>query len=184
MQNIELKIKVGDFRDIRRKLDDLGGIFKGKMHQIDTYYNKNNARLKIREINNKTFEIISYRRPNTSGHKISNYNIKPLSGHECQLQKSQLRNTLGERVIVDKIRRLWLYKNTRIHLDKVKKLGNYLELETVVRGDIEEAMGEFNLVVRNLKLERFEKIAGSYSDIVLRQNDNIYPGHLLIRKYA
>ena len=34
--------------------------------------------------------------------------------------------------IVEKSRELYLYDGTRIHLDKVKSLGVFLELETVV----------------------------------------------------
>ncbi len=74
-------------------------------------------------------------------------------------------------VIVEKERNLYIYKNTRIHLDNVKKLGAYLELETVVK-DItkEEAIREFEDVVNFLNLNLSVQIKKSYRDLLMHKN--------------
>ena len=139
------------------------------LSQKDTYFNCARGRLKIREINNKNFELIFYRRSNKSINKLSNYSIMPI--HRAQLK--QFKNILalfaGIKVIVSKNRKLWLFKNTRIHFDNVNKLGKFLELETVL-GKISKAEGEKEYlgIYNLLKLSRFEKIDKSYSDLLLK----------------
>ena len=45
-----------------------------------------------------------------------------------------LADVLGVRVVVEKARRLLLYENVRIHLDRVAGLGDFVELEALVTG--------------------------------------------------
>ncbi len=63
---------------------------------------------------------------------------------------------------------MWIYKHTRIHLDVVKGLGKFLELETVLK-DISKTEGdkEFNNIVSILGIDKQKSIASSYSDILL-----------------
>lgn len=78
-----------------------------------------------------------------------------------------LAKEFGEKVVIKKERTLWIYKNTRIHLDKVKKLGKFLELETVVRNaDLNQAREEYNEVVRLLNLSNYKRHDKSYSDLL------------------
>ena len=63
----------------------------------------------------------------------------------------------------------WIWKHTRIHLDQVEFLGNYLELETVVDGiSLAEAEAEANQVIELLNLNRMEFISIPYREM-LRQ---------------
>ena len=65
-----------------------------------------------------------------------------------------------------------LYSATRIHLDQVKRLGRFVELETVLRGQSnEEAHAEQELVKQALGLNRREPVAFSYSDLLLRAKE-------------
>jgi len=60
-----------------------------------------------------------------------------------------------------------LYQNTRIHLDKVKNLGYFLELETVLNNiSKDEALIEFNSIVNFLKLNFNNQIRSSYRDLM------------------
>jgi len=168
MKNIELKVKVDDFRNIERSLREMGAKFCGNLHQRDIYYNSPKGRLKIREINNNTFELIYYQRPDKLKFKLSSYFIIPLTKIQLKQLKNILKSMLDIKVIVVKSRRLWLFNNTRIHLDKVDKLGKFLELETVLK-KMSKSKGEkeylkiFNL----LELGQFEMMEKSYSDLLL-----------------
>ena len=75
-------------------------------------------------------------------------------------------------IIVNKKRDLFIYKNTRIHLDDVKNLGTYVELETVFNTNQieEELITEHNFVIKSLGLDTLEKIPNSYSDLMIKKN--------------
>ena len=74
-------------------------------------------------------------------------------------------------IIVNKKRDLFIYKNTRIHLDDVKNLGTYVELETVFNTNQieEELITEHNFVIKSLGLDTLEKIPNSYSDLLINK---------------
>ncbi len=172
MKNIELKIKVNDFEDIEKSLKVLGAKFYGILNQKDTYFNCDNGKLKAREINNKNFELIFYQRPNRMINNLSDYIILPITNqNQFKQLKIILALSVGTKVVVSKSRRLWLYKNTRIHLDDVKKLGKFLELETVL-GKILRAKGEkeYLKIFSLLKLSKFKKLSKSYSDLLIKKS--------------
>jgi adenylate cyclase class IV len=136
MQNIELKIKVDNFKDILIKIKSLNCRKIAVLNQLDTYFNCFNGRFKLREINNKKFELIFYRRTNQKSFKVSQYEVATLDKKLAQNFKYFLSQVLGVKVVVKKRRISWLYKKTRIFLDEVTGLGKFLELETVVGGGI------------------------------------------------
>jgi len=168
MKNIELKIILDNFSNIIQILKKSGAQFKGELLQIDTYFNCKEGRLKLREINSRGFELIFYQRPDKKNSKMSNYQILKFKKNQANDIKTILKNSLGEKITVRKERKLWMYKNTRIHLDVVKKLGHFLELETVIRGDnLKNAKKEHIEIINLLKISRFKKISVSYSDLLL-----------------
>jgi adenylate cyclase class 2 len=74
-------------------------------------------------------ELISYRRADRDGPKVSNYRIVPLVDPDATA--AALEDALGIRVVVEKVRRLLMWRNVRIHLDSVADLGTFVELEAV-----------------------------------------------------
>ena len=172
MRNIEIKVSINGFDEIIPLIKKMGAKFEERLQQVDTYYESKNGRLKIREINGRRFEIIFYERPNECDSRISNYYLIDIMPDQVQPIKHVLHETLGEKVIVKKERKLWLYRNTRIHLDDVENLGTFLELESVIKdGNLEEARKEYNKVSEFLGLSRFEKFGGSYSDMLLLKSE-------------
>jgi adenylate cyclase, class 2 len=169
MKNIELKIALPDSKAVIRNLKNIKAKFSGELNQIDTYYNCKKGRLKLREINKKNFELVYYERPDTKKSKVSDFQVLPIKSSQLKNIKSILSRALGEKVIVKKTRNLWLYKNTRIHIDKVRNLGNYLELETVVRKGIPNAKKEHQEVINLLGIANAKKINVSYNDLLLKQ---------------
>lgn len=169
MKNIELKISLDNFYPIIKILGKEKAKRVAILNQIDTYYNYPKARLKIREINNKYFEIILYRRPDKKSSKVSNYEVTKVDNQKTKnLVKKIFIGLFGEKVVIKKKRELWIYKNTRIHLDQVDKLGKFLELETVVNKiNFAQAQTEHKAAIKILHLEKYSKISKSYSDLLI-----------------
>ena len=95
--NVEIKARCGDQEKIRKILRERDANFKGTDHQIDTYFNVSNGRLKLREGNIENF-LIYYERENIAGPKQSNvtlYAVAPQSSLKGILEK-----VLGVSVVV------------------------------------------------------------------------------------
>ena len=166
MKNIELKVKINNKDDLLDKLKKAAVRNEGVLHQIDIYFNCENGRLKLREINSSQFELIYYQRPDNEEPELSSYEILELDQDKATQLKNALKLAYGIKVIVEKERSLWIYKNTRVHLDSVKNLGEYLELETVLKNISEdEGLLEHNEVINLLALNNSKKESLSYSDL-------------------
>ena len=57
-------------------------------------------------------------------------------------------------------------KITRIHLDEVEGLGNFIELETVFIDSDEDAISRFNELVDILKLDLEKQIKCGYKELI------------------
>ena len=167
MKNLELKVSINNFIDIISRLKKIGAKFSGTLNQKDVYYKVNSGRLKTREINNKDFELIFYRRANTKKSKFSDYHILKFSKSELKILATILNNVFEGKSVVEKKRQPWLYKHTRVHLDKVKGLGNFLELETVIKNiSFAKATKEHKEVIKLLNLNKYKKQSKSYCDLL------------------
>ena len=170
MKNIELKVSIAGVDGLSDLLGEIGAESAGTLRQVDTYYQCSKGRLKIREINEHIFQLIFYERPNTRDSRMSDYQLLEMAAEQSREMKLFLSETFGETVVVRKERRLWLYRNTRIHLDTVEGLGDHLELETrVAEGHISRARREHDEVIQLLGLSKLETFGGSYSDMLLQK---------------
>jgi len=166
MKNLEVKAKCVS-RDLTiQNLVELGAKREKKMHQIDTYFNVPEGRLKLREEGLDFASLIYYHRSDMAESCYSDYHI-------CQIQdldsfKLILSNALGTKVIVEKTRDLWRFGNTRIHLDHVSGLGDFIELETVLRNQTKaSAWLEHDHVKDTLKIVEETLVPVSYSDLLV-----------------
>ena len=87
-----------------------------------------------------------------------------MSGNDAE---KYLSDILSIETVVEKKRDLYIYKNTRIHLDTVINLGSFLELETVVVSEDHDVQAEFDEVVKLLHLDFKNQIRCSYRDLIL-----------------
>src|SRR3989344_8793261 len=126
--NIEIKAKCNDHEKIRSILKSRKADFKGTDHQIDTYFKVNNGRLKLREGNIENF-LVFYEREDKEGPKQSNV-ILFKSDPKSSL-KEILQTSLGALVIVDKQREIYFVENVKFHIDTVKNLGTFMEIEAI-----------------------------------------------------
>jgi len=167
MKNIELKVSVNDFSETTSILNKIGARYCNNIYQIDKYYWCNSGRLKTRNSNENKLELIFYQRPDKKISKISNYQILNIKSGQLNDLESILESAFGKKIIVKKERELWLFKNTRIHLDKVDDLGNFIEIETVVKNiRFETAKKEYIEIIKLLNLLKYKKHTKSYSDLL------------------
>lgn len=165
--NIEIKAKCSDHEKIRSILKSRRADFKGTDHQIDTYFKVNNGRLKLREGNIENF-LVFYERENKEGPKQSNvilFNSDPNSSLKEILTKS-----LGVLVIVDKQREIYFIGNVKFHLDTVKNLGTFVEIEAIDSdGTIskEKLLEQCENYLKLFEIQKSDLISDSYSDLLI-----------------
>ncbi|MDP3583391.1 MAG: class IV adenylate cyclase [Ignavibacteria bacterium] len=162
--NLELKIKVNSHKQIESVLKKSGAEFKGILKQKDVYYKTKSGLLKLR-IEGKFFTLIKYLR-DEKGKRWSNYELLDLHGKNPE---KYLESILNIEAVVEKKRKLYLYDNTRVHLDEVKGLGSFLELETLLVAGKSDATRRFNFVKQMLGIENHEQIRASYRNLILKK---------------
>jgi predicted adenylyl cyclase CyaB len=129
--NIELKARIRDMRHLRRLAEAMASAPAELIEQVDTFFRVPQGRLKLRQTGPERGELIYYERPDDVAAKPSTYTRAATLQPEELLQALTL--ALGVRGVVRKQRRLYLVGQTRIHLDTVEGLGEFVELECVLR---------------------------------------------------
>lgn len=166
-KNIEIKARLSESLAAEEKVKlYTGNKLKDILHQADTFYRCPFGRLKIREINNNITELIFYKRANTAEARKSKYYKFNLLFPK--LFKFVLKAALGMRGKVEKERKLYLYDNTRIHLDSVKGLGAFIEFEYVVDDSHPEEKGYevINTLMAELGINQKDLLSVSYIDML------------------
>jgi len=165
--NVEIKARCENHAEIRKILKSKNADFKGIDHQIDTYFNVKNGRLKLREgsIENN---LIQYHRPNISGPKQSEFALYKTEP-KTKL-KNLLINALGAKVVVDKQREISYIENIKFHLDEVKGLGKFVEIEAEgekKEGAYEQLKAQCDEYLKLFNIKENDLIHNSYSDMLL-----------------
>jgi predicted adenylyl cyclase CyaB len=113
--------------------------------------------------------LIRYDRANLAGARRSTYSIAHTSDPHVLLEI--LTKTLGRIGTVKKTRILYLIGQTRVHLDRVEGLGNFLELEVVLRPDQDENEGQSIAadLMAMFGIEQDHLIAEAYVDLLARE---------------
>jgi len=143
-RNVEIKARLGDLEATRRLVEQIADGPGRAVDQTDTFFRVANGRLKLRERSDAGAELIYYRRPDATGPKASEYETVAVSDPERL--RELLAAALGVAGRVIKHRIVYRVGRTRIHLDEVRDLGHFLELE------VELAPGEpTDLGVREAK---------------------------------
>jgi adenylate cyclase class IV len=167
-KNIEIKARCENLSSVRRLAGNLGAQKRAILRQVDTYFLVNAGRLKLREIRGGEHraELIWYQRPDRHSARASRYCLVPVS--EPISLKIALTSGLGVAKIVRKRRELWMFRNVRIHLDHVEKLGNFIELGAVIdrRHDIRISRKNLQVVRNALRIKAASLLAESYSDLM------------------
>ena len=163
--NLELKARVENHEAIKHILKNIGATFEKILDQKDIYYKVEDGLLKLR-IENGNYSLIKYNREEEKSDRWSNYYVVKMEGTETELLFSSLFSIETE---IIKKRELYMYKDTRIHIDSVENLGKFIELETVVHGEREYAKELFDEMIELLNLDLSDQIRSSYRDLILAQ---------------
>lgn len=170
-RNIEVKARAHAFDALRERAaalaDDTPLIFR----QQDFFYDVPRGRLKLRQFDDGTpSELIFYQRDDREGPKASYYTRSPVTNPDAM--HALLATALTTRGIVTKERHVYLTGRTRIHLDRVDGLGDFVELEVVLGPDDDEEGGtaEAHDVFAKLGVSQADLVAVAYVDLL---NENI-----------
>jgi predicted adenylyl cyclase CyaB len=166
--SFEIKARCDDRTSLRAILKTHKARFKGLDHQIDTYFRVPSGRLKLREGNIEN-ALIYYKRTDQKKSKKCHATLFP-----C-LKKTPLKKILTEALgvlaVVDKKREIYFLKNVKFHIDRVKKLGNFVEIEVFNQ---KRNLGAVKLreqcefYQKLLGIRAKDLVADSYSDQLLR----------------
>jgi predicted adenylyl cyclase CyaB len=110
------------------------------LQQTDTFFVVPHGRLKLREFDRGTAELIAYCREDSEQPTRSNYSRVAVENPD-ELKQTMGR-MLGIRGVVQKRRDLFLVHSTRIHLDTVTGLGRFLEIEVVLDDEAGDQAGK------------------------------------------
>ena len=165
--NIEFKAATNRLNELETLLKQYNPVFIGEDHQVDTYFNVDKNRLKLREGNIEN-ALIHYERENTAGSKSSHvllYQHQP-----DKTLKEILIKTLGIKAVVDKKRKIYFINNVIFHFDTVAGLGTFVEVEaidkdgTIGRDKLQAQCDEYAAL---FNIEMADFCSHSYSDMIM-----------------
>ena len=165
-QNLELKAAVSSVTQTERIAERLRARHRGTFLQKDTYFNLLGGRLKLRETPGMLSELIWYVRPERLPGRYSDYQITKVR-KSGEIRRA-LNAILGTKTVVKKRRAVYLYKNARIHIDRVSGLGGFVEFEVIVRKGKSQAGRLMTFLIRTFGVRKSDRIRWSYSDLLLR----------------
>ena len=164
--NIEIKARVRDFPELKRRAEAISDLPLEVIPQEDTFFVTSKGRLKLRVLAPDRAQLVYYERPDQDGPKRSDYFI--FNTNDPENLKTALSLALGIRGVVRKTRYLYMVGQTRVHLDDVEGLGQFMELEVVLRDDQSDAEGQAiaNDLMKKLGIEPTDLIEGAYMDLL------------------
>jgi predicted adenylyl cyclase CyaB len=169
--NIEIKARVHDFAALQSRAETLSNTPVQVIPQEDTFFQTPRGRLKLRQLAPDQAQLVYYERPDQEGPKRSTYHI--FETGDPQKLKGILSLALGVRGVVRKRRFLYLVGQTRLHLDDVEGLGQFMELEVVLRPGQTDAEGQAiarDLMTR-LGVREEDLLSAAYMDLIEAKQD-------------
>ena len=189
LKNLELKA----YRRSDAGSDFLKDYFIEVLHQTDTYYKTTDGRLKLREeqrsnmieidgkweqikysdeaeYSTKIPYVIRYDRTDNATERECVYDF--YSVPDANHFRKVFEGALTKEVVVKKYRTLYLYKNARIHLDRVDKLDTpFIEIEVVIRSeyDAKSAPELMSYLLKVLAIKPEDKLGIGYRELLLNK---------------
>lgn len=165
---VEIKARCTQPDRVRQLLVDAGADFRGEDHQVDTYFPAPHGRLKLRQgrIENN---LIGYKRANQAAPKTSRVTLCPVSPDQRDALLHVLRSALGQQQVVDKRREIYFIENVKFHIDRVRGLGSFIEIEAIAelaeRSEA-ELRQQCDYYLDYLQINPDDLITHSYADLI------------------
>jgi adenylate cyclase class IV len=169
-RNIEVKVRVDSVEALLSRALALAGTTGAEtIEQDDRFYAVPHGRLKLRRFADGSAELIHYLRADGEAAKASDY-VRVAVPDADALHEALVRAN-GRAGRVRKRRWLVIVGQTRIHLDRVEGLGDFIELEVVLRPDQADAEGVAiaDALMQQLGLADAPRVAGAYRDLLHAQ---------------
>jgi adenylate cyclase class IV len=165
-RNVEIKARVADLAAIRRTAQGLSSAPSDILEQTDTFFVVARGRLKVRAFADGSGELIFYDRSDQSGPKESVYTRIPCPSARCL--SDIMSRALPVRGTVVKRREVLRIGATRIHLDQVEGLGDFIELEVVLTDGqtVEQGQQVADQLIRALQIPETALVAAAYIDLL------------------
>jgi len=165
--NFEFKAHLRDAAHVRAALKRQRARFLGTDRQVDTYFRVPSGRLKVREGRLEN-SLIFYRRTNTAHARRSSVELMPLPRRNSV--RVILSRVMGVLAVVDKRREIYFVGNVKIHLDRVRGLGTFVEVEAMTRsGDIRKVRAQAAKFQKLFAISPKDIVPQSYSDLILKK---------------
>ena len=165
-RNVEIKARLQNLEATRRLVEAIADGPGEPVEQSDTFFRVEGARLKLRERSGDDAELIYYRRADETGPKASDY--ETVLVRDAAALRELLGAALGVVGRVIKRRLVYRVGRTRIHLDEVRDLGSFLELEVELAPGEPADVGvrEAKRLMGALEIGEEALIGGAYVDLL------------------
>ncbi|MFH1998540.1 MAG: class IV adenylate cyclase [Planctomycetota bacterium] len=164
--NIEVKAILRNRDEVERRAAALAEGPPRELMQEDIFFPCARGRLKLRKEGAEQGQLIHYERPDERGTKASSYSLFEVN--EPDRLAELLVQALGRRGCLNKERTLYLKGRTRIHLDRVQGLGDYMELEVVLDESTTQEKGHeiAQSILSELGIPLEDRVEGAYMDLL------------------
>ena len=165
-RNVEIKARAGDLAAVEARAAAIADQGPFDIAQDDTFFNCHAGRLKLRQLAADRGELIHYERADQGGPKLSDYVLAPTT--DPAALREALTRAWGTAGRVVKKRRLYLAGRTRIHLDRVEGLGDFLELEVVLEPaeSVTDGQAQARRIMAALGVAEDSLVSGAYVDLL------------------
>ena len=165
-KNIEIKARVRDAAALEAAVRAVHAGEPERIPQEDLFYACPTGWLKLRVLAGDRGQLVHYARDAGAGPRASRYAIAPTSDPAALARI--LSAALAPLGAVRKLRRLFLVGQTRVHLDRVEGLGDFLELEVVLRDGQpeEEGIAIARDLMRRFGVEESDLVGETYFELL------------------
>ncbi len=141
--------------------------FVGTDRQVDTYFRVPVGRLKLREGRLEN-ALIFYQRPDAR--QVRGAQVEMILLPRRNPIRSMLTAALGVLAVVKKRREIYFVGKVKIHLDRVRGLGKFVEVEAISRTPrLRKARSRARMFQKLFGIPASDLFAESYSDLVLQR---------------
>ena len=165
--NFEFKARLRNEGAVHAALKKLRARYVGTDRQLDTYFRVPGGRLKLLEARIEN-ALIYYERSDTPRPRRAQIEMMLLPRRHPL--RAILRQALEILTVVEKRREIYLVGNVKVHLDRVRRLGKFVEVEAISRsGSLGKVRQQARKFQKLLGIAPVDLVGQSYSDLLLKK---------------